>query len=172
MSSTQPARPTIREMLAGQPLRPSTSGMTERDVAELLSAVGPLSSSLFLGSMRAGRALGSALGIQSAKRASRAFTAPYASVVLALALALRQQGREMTALYDTPRGATIEATLPNDAFSLGGQLAFEVVDGGAAGATIEGASVINGQSFDWGKGKRALTAVLDSTQQYLQRLGS
>lgn len=171
MSSAQPPRPTIREILAGQALDPASSGMSERDVAEWLSAVGSLSSSQFLGAMQAGRAVGSALGLRSAKRASRAFTAPYAPVVLALALALRHLGREMTALYDTPQGATIEATLPNDAFSLGGQLAFAVVDGGAAGTTIEGASVIKGQAFDWGKGQRALTAILDATQQYLQRMG-
>jgi hypothetical protein len=75
----------------------------------------------------------------------------------------------VTALYDTPQGCVIEAALPFDMLSFGGDLLFEVVDSGTADTRIEGTSVIAGQLFAWGKGKRALKAALKATQEYMLR---
>ncbi len=164
MSSFGPARPSIRDILAGHSVHGPFSGLSENDVAQLLSAYFPPGT-------QAGYALAKRLGIKNTARATRLFKEPYATVVFSLAQALQHLERHVTALYDTPQGCVIEASLPFDMLSYGGQLTFEVIDSGASETRIEGMSVIAGQMFAWGKGKRALKAALDATQVYVSRHG-
>jgi hypothetical protein len=168
MSSFGPARPSIREILTGHSVHEPFSGLSGNDVVKLLSE--NLSLGMRVG-MRAGYAMANRLGVKSTARAARLFREPYGTVVFTLAQALQHQGRDFTALYDTPRGCVIEATLPLDMLSIGGQLIFEVVESGAAETRVEGTSVIAGQMFAWGKGKRALKAALDATHEYMSCAG-
>jgi hypothetical protein len=166
MSSFGPARPSIRDILIGQSPHGAFSGLSGNEVARLF--VEAYSESLPRG-MAAGYAFGNRMGVRSTGRAAREFREPYATVVFALAQALQHQRRYITALYDTPQGCVIEAALPFNMLSFGGDLLFEVVDGGAAQTRIEGTSVIAGQLFAWGKGKRALKAALNATHEYILR---
>lgn len=164
MSNFGPARSSIRDILSAYSVHGSLSGLSGNDVAQLLSAYFPPG-------IQAGYALGKRLGVKNTARAARLFREPYATVVFALAQALQHLGRHVTALYDTPQGCVIEASLPFDMMSFGGQLMFEVVDSDASETRIEGTSVIAGQLFAWGKGKRALKATLDATQECMSHHG-
>jgi hypothetical protein len=143
--------------------------MSEQEVAQLLAPI-PGLRELFELSMKVGKAVGTAVGIQSGKTVEKVFSYPYPSIVRATALALGSLGQEITALVDTPRGSTIEARLPIDIFSLGGSLLLEIVEEGVLEVRLIGASEIKGQMFDWGKGKRALREVFDKIERYVPPL--
>lgn len=169
MSSTEPQkRPSIRDILAADASKNQAgkSGMSEKEVSDLLAPIAGLSSDLFQLSMKAGEALGKTLGIKSGKKVEKLFSYPYASVVRATVLALGSLEHQITAFFDTPRGSAIEAKLPTDVFSLGGSLFFEIVEESASQIRIIGSSEIKGQMFDWGKGKRTLRDVLEKIEHY------
>lgn len=165
-------RPTVREILASQFIQEGggKAGMSEKDVADILAPLGGLEGGVLFAGMKIGESVGKGLGLKSAKSLERVFPYPYPKVVLALFLALKHLEREVAAAYDTKTGCAIEAKLPVDWFSLGGQLTFDVTDEEAAGTRVAAASEVRGQLFDWGKGKRALAEILDQADGYLRRL--
>jgi hypothetical protein len=169
MNSTKPQkRLSIRDILAADApkMEAVKSGMSEKEVADLLAPIAGLSTALLQLSFKTGEALGETLGIKSGKKVEKVFSYPYVSVVRALVLALGSLKHQITALFDTPRGCAIEAKLPTDIFSLGGSLFFEIVEEGTSQVRIIGSSEIRGQMFDWGKGKRALRGVFDKIEHY------
>ena len=164
-------RPSIRDILSPDGLRTEVgkSGMSEKEVAQLLAPI-PGLRELFELSMKVGKGVGTALGISRKSGKTKVFASPYPSIVRATALALGSLGQEITALFDTPRGSTIEARLPIDIFSFGGSLLLEIVEEGVSEVCIIGSSEIKGQMFDWGKGKRALREVFDKIERYVPPL--
>ncbi|MDL1970304.1 MAG: hypothetical protein LWW94_04895 [Candidatus Desulfofervidaceae bacterium] len=146
--------------------------MSERDVANLLGPIVGLPGEVFYAVMKVGETLGKALNLKSSKRIERIFPYSYTYVVLFLVLFLRASQNKIVGLYDTPRGAIVEAKLPVDIFSLGGSLLFERVDEGPTRMLVIGVSQVKGQMFDWGKGKRAIKQIFDNTEQHLRRMTS
>jgi hypothetical protein len=167
-------RPSIQEILTTANLKADVSGseMSESDIAGLLAPISGLSKNLFLLSMKAGNALGKTLNIKSSKKIETEFPYSYPSVVRALVIALGSLQNEIVALFDTPKGAFIEAKLPTDLFSLGGSLTFEIIDQAPTRVRILGASEIKGQRFDWGKGKRSLQQIFEKTHKYVTLLAT
>jgi hypothetical protein len=97
MSSFGPARPSIRDILTDQSPHGTFSGLSGNEVAKLF--VEAYAESLPRG-RAAGYAFGNRMGVKSTARAAREFTEPYATVVFALAQALRHHRYYVTALYD------------------------------------------------------------------------
>ncbi|MGH2514249.1 MAG: hypothetical protein ACRDHP_01200 [Ktedonobacterales bacterium] len=168
--NTPGRRPSIREILAGQNIQGAGGGMSEHEIANLLAPFTALSGDMFYASMKAGQALGNRLGIKTGKQLSRGFPVPYPTTVLALVLALRRLDKEITAIFDTPRGSSVEAKLPTDLFSMGGTMSFEIIDAGPPQTIIQGSAEIKGQIFDWGKTARALNEVFDTATDYARRM--
>jgi pSer/pThr/pTyr-binding forkhead associated (FHA) protein len=165
-------RPSIREIVSGQANYTPAAGMSEKEMADLLDQLAKLSSGNSYLAMKAGEALGKAMGIKSTKQLHKIFSTPYqyASVVLACVLALRHLQYEIVSLYDTPRGSIIELKMSTDIWSFGGMLTIEFIDEGPSGIVVNGESEIKGQMFDWGKGKRTLEEIFSATERYLKRL--
>jgi len=165
-------RTSIQEILTGLNLQNDLekSGMSERDVANFLSAIAGIPSGVFYGSMKVGETMGRALNIKSSKRVEKIFPYDYVNVVFSLVLSLRSLDMEIIALHDTYNGSFIEIKLPVDIFSFGGSLLFEVIEEAPSQILVIGISEIRGQMFDWGKGKRNLNRILDKTDQYLQKI--
>jgi hypothetical protein len=166
----EPARPKVRDILSGDSEGVSASGgMSEKQVAELLAPIGGLSGNLFHAAMKVGEATGKALDIASRKRVDQVFSEPYPYVVRSLGLALASLRYEPTLLFDTPAGSVIETRMPADIFSLGGLLQFEILDE-REHVRVLGISEVQGQAFDWGKGKRNLREVIRKTGDYLRMI--
>jgi len=165
-------RPAIATILAGDTLNlpPEDVAAKEQGLAKLMGALNGTPSSLNLLSLKATEALGQSLGWKTRKSAERTLPFAYAIVVRALALVLYDLRYGLTTCFDTPRGGYIESKLPIDWISLGGSLQFDIVDLDMQGTKIVGNSEIKGQSFDFGKSKRALSDIFDKTAQFAQRL--
>lgn len=167
-----PQRPSIREIVSGQANYTPAAGMSEKELADLLAPLAKLSSGNYYLAMKAGEALGRAMGIKSTKQLQRRFPPhyQYTSVVLACILALRHLQNEIVSMYDTPRGSVVELKMAADIWSVGGMLTIEFIDESPSGIVINGESEIRGQMFDWGKGKRSIEEIFNETGQYLRRL--
>jgi pSer/pThr/pTyr-binding forkhead associated (FHA) protein len=167
-----PQRPPIREIVSGQANYTPAAGMSEKELADLLAPLAKLSSGNYYIAMKAGEALGKAMGIKSTKQLSKQFPPhyQYTSVVLACILALRHLQNEIVSMYDTPRGSVVELKMATDLWSFGGMLTIEFIDEGPSGIVVNGESEIRGQMFDWGKGKRSIEEIFNQTERYLKRL--
>lgn len=165
-------RPSIREIVSGQASYTPAAGMSEKELADLLAPLAKLSSGNYYIAMKAGEALGKAMGIKSTKQLQKRLPPyyQYTSVVLACILALRHLQNEIVSLYDTPRGSVIELKISTDLWSFGGMLTIEFIDESPSGILVNGESEIRGQMFDWGKGKRSIEEIFNATEQYLKRL--
>lgn len=162
-----PPRPSIKEILAADPRAGGGPGMTEKQIADLLAPAAGMSGGLLLMSMKAGEALGEKLNFKCAKTKEQLFNQGYEPVVRALALALGSLKYELTAAFDTPMGAVLEAKMNADFFSLGGVMLFQVHEISPVHTKVIGQAEIKGQLFDWGKMKRAMKQVLEKTSHFL-----
>ena len=144
-------------------------GMSETAVATGLAGLGKQSKGAFLGIMMGSKALGEGLGLSSRKGVSRVFREPYPTVLRALVVVMAGGSTGLTLAVDTRRGAYLKGTLPSDMLSGAGEVEFDVQDLGDAGVEIIGKSKIKGQMFAWGKGRRALNAVLDEATDMVRR---
>jgi len=138
-------------------------------VATGLAALGGQSKGEFLGIMMGGKALGESLGLSSNKDVTRNFREPYPTVLRALVVVMAGGSTGLSLAVDTRRGAYLKGTLPSDMLSGAGEVEFALRDLGEAGVEIVGRSEIKGQMFAWGKGRRALNAVLDEAAQLVRR---
>lgn len=170
--TTRIDRPKLKDILASDELKGlgADAGMSEADIAKVLGPLGGLSSGVFQMTMKAGEAIGQSLGLKSSKQQEQTFALPYTTVVRALVLALASLRYGIATLFDTPKGAYIEAQMPKDFFSLGGAMQFDVIEEREGSIRVVAVTEIKGQMFDWGKGKRALRDVLGKTEQFARRL--
>ncbi len=83
--------------------------------------------------------------------------------------ALNARGPGLSLAADTRSGAYLEGSLPRDVLSHEGIVAFDVIDRGDDGTEVLASSEIKGQMFAWGKGTRALNAVLDAAEALVRR---
>jgi hypothetical protein len=165
-------RPSIYTIMTGQDLEAGPHAtMSKREVADLLASIAGVSGRMLYVGMKAGHGLGSVLGLKSRKRLERRFLAPYVPTVLAVVLAVHHENLKLTALSDTAPGSAVEAELPNDVYSLGGTFTCEILDEGAEHTLVRAATHIKGQLYDWGKGRRTLDAVAESTADFLRHMG-
>jgi len=164
-------RPRLREILTDDWAKFGTdTGMSIGEIAKALAPLGGMSAGTLQSAMAIGESLGRKLGLKSSKRKAQTFAAPYAIFVRALVLALASERYVITALFDTPKGAFIEAQLPKDFRSLGGTLRFDVLEEGADTVHLVALCDIKGQIFDWGKGTQALNDVVEKTELFASRL--
>lgn len=166
------SRPAIRNIIAGQTDYKPSSGMSEKELADLLAPLTSLSGGALLVSMKAGAALGKAMGFKVTNRLQKVFPGPYEypAIVLAFVLTFRHTEREIISLYDTARGSVIEGKLATDLFSLGGLVTVEIIDESPGRILVDATAEIKGQMVDWGKSKRALEEIFATGEQYVRRI--
>jgi hypothetical protein len=146
------------------------AGMSDGDLAKVMGAVSGLPAPVAQGVLSLGDAMGKALGLKSNFVVIHTCATPYTTAVRGLLLALRATKHGINAAFDSPKGAYVEAQLPRDFFSLGGTVQFDISETANDTASISAKSEIQGQKFDWGKGKRALNEVFAKADQFARRL--
>lgn len=97
------------------------------------------------------------LGIETGKSMRERVLASPDEALVGVLCALAAGGHELRRVHSAPDGCAIEASIPSDMWSFAGQLVvalhFETNE-----TTIEAATKIRGQFFDWGKSNRVLKA--------------
>ena len=167
-------RPGVQDILAGDDWMKvgADHGMDIAEISKQLAPLGRVSAGTLQVAMTMGEWLGQKLGLKSSTREERTFAVSYAVLVRALILALSSNRYAITALFDTPKGAFVEAQLPKDFRSLGGTLRFDVIEDGPASVGLAAACEIRGQWFDWDKSKQMLEDVLEKTNLFVSHLQS
>lgn len=165
-------RPTIHAIMAmdDTDVGAGDASLSDADLAKVMGAASGLPAPVAQVMLSASDALGKSIGLKSSAAVTRNFAMPYTPAVRGLLLALRATGHGITAAFDTPHGAYVEAGLPRDFLSLGGTVQFDIAEDADRSVTMSGQSEISGQKFDWGKGKRALNEALDKADQFARRL--
>ena len=147
-------------------------GLSEEAIAKVMGPLlGGISGSAAQIAMVAGESLYVSMGLKTSKTAELSLAASYGAAVRGLVFALTSLGHDIITAFDTPAGAYFEAELPRDFLSRPGTLQFDVTEQGPNAVLIAAASEVKGQVYDWGKGKRALAAVLEKTEAFARRLG-
>lgn len=159
-------RKSVKEILARGIQSDTAEQTTEGDIAKWL-APDDLGAGVFLATMKVGQAMGESAGLSAKADKEQTFIAEYEPAVLATVLALKQQLLSIAAIIDTRQGALIEAKLPVDSYSLGGDLTLEIIDQGTQ-QLIKGKTRIGGQMFAWGKGTRTLNKLFERIAYYLK----
>lgn len=170
--STPNERPKIREIVTADELKgmATDAGMSEEAMGKLLAPLMGLPAAGGGAVYSAVESLGKGFGFKTEKTAQITLTCGYPAAVRALVFALSSQRYGLTTAFDTPTGAYFEATLPRDIWSSPGTLQFDLVEQGPNAIQLSGESEI-GQIYDWGKGKRALSGVMEKVEQFARRLG-
>ena len=98
----------------------------------------------------------SKLGLKTGKRLSKTLSgAPIGKVIVAALCSLAKNGQSLREVKQLENGCLLEATMPSDMFAFEGTL-YVTVGKEDHGTTVEAATHIPGQIFDWGKSKRCL----------------
>lgn len=153
------------EMLAGHP-----------EVRELLArqaslAKKPMSGEEFLTSIdklievgvsiekiaKIAQPLAARLGIKTGKVRTQCYSLPPGRVIVGVLCSMARRGQSLRTIEQAQDGCTFEAAIPSDMWSFEGDF-FVTVRRRDADTTIEAATRIQGQLFDWGKS----TSILDS----------
>jgi hypothetical protein len=167
-----PDRPKIRDIVTAAELEgmATDSGMSEAEMGKLLAPFLGLSAGGAQMAAAAGEALADRFGLKHETAARTTLACSYPAAVKALVFALASRRYGITTAFDTPKGAYFEAALPKDLWSMGGTLTFDLAEESPGTAMLSGASEV-GQAWDWGKGKRALGAVMEKAEDFARRLG-
>ena len=170
MSDSEP-RVSVRAILAqeGLTLARGEKGMSDDKIAKQLAGGAGMSATEFAGVMASGKALGEHLGLANKRQVTRHIAHPYATVLKAMIVTMRGGASCLSLATDTRDGACLEGGMPSDMLSSAGTVAFDVLDRGAQGTEVIGASEVKGQMFAWGKGERMLKDILDKAEQLARR---
>lgn len=95
------------------------------------------------------------LGIATGKSRAGALAAPAGEVLAAVLCSLARHGQTVAGSHQCGDGCVIDAALPSDFFAMAGKLVVTVRRAGA-GTSLEAATAIPGQLYDWGKSRRCL----------------
>jgi hypothetical protein len=104
------------------------------------------------------------LGMKTGKTRKESFSAPAGRVLVAAICSLARHGQSLNQVEQGQDGCLLRAELPSDMWSFAGDLLI-TVQHREQGATVEAATVIKGQMYDWGKSKRMLTALFDDLKK-------
>jgi hypothetical protein len=141
---------------------------TAKDVGDSLaplSGVGKMFTPLMMGAFK----LGQKAGVKSEGNLSMDYPLGYEVVVASLFMAIQRERLTLRQYVDTPYGCYLEIALPNDMWSLGGEVTFDVHDGEQT-VRVDGHFLIPGQKQAWGKGSGTLKKVFESAGEYLTKL--
>jgi pSer/pThr/pTyr-binding forkhead associated (FHA) protein len=168
---TARTRPAIRDIIAGQTDYKPSSGMSSKELADLIAPLTALTSNSLFIYMKVAEVLVKAIGGKAINRLKKVFPGPYeyTAIVLAFALAFRKTEQEVISLYDTASGSVIEGKLPKNLRSFGeGTITFEFIDESPTRIIVDATIEIKGQ--DWGKSKRALEVVFECGEEYIRKI--
>ena len=95
------------------------------------------------------------LGIKTGKTHKEFITAPAGKVLIAAICSLARHGQTLNKVEQGEDGCLLRAGIPSDMWSFAGEL-LVTVERQEQGTSVEAATVIKGQLYDWGKSKRIL----------------
>lgn len=95
------------------------------------------------------------MGIKTGKTRKGAFADPPGQIIVDVLCALARNGLPLSKVHQGQSGCVIEAKMPSDLWSFEGQIVVTVEAHGSR-TTVEAATKIPGQLYDWGKSNRCL----------------
>ncbi len=95
------------------------------------------------------------LGIKTGKTRRKLFTLPAGKVLVAAICSLARHGQPLNKVIQGQDGCVLQVGLPSDMWSFAGDFLI-TVQRQEEGSSVEAATVIKGQLYDWGKSKRIL----------------
>ncbi|MCZ7625332.1 MAG: hypothetical protein C3F12_07495 [Candidatus Methylomirabilota bacterium] len=101
-----------------------------------------------------------ALGIKTGKTRKELVGGPSGKVLVATICSLARHGQPLNKVQQGQDGCLLKADLPSDIWSFAGDLVITIERQGR-GTSVEAATVIKGQLYDWGKSNRILSELLD-----------
>lgn len=104
------------------------------------------------------------LGVKTGKTRTERFLIPPGKVIVATLCSLARHGQSLHHVEQGQDGCFLRAGLPSDLFSFAGDL-LVTIQRQDQGTTVEAATAIKGQLYDWGKSKRILNALFEEIGQ-------
>lgn len=100
------------------------------------------------------------LGIKTGKTRNEFLTVPTGKVLVAPICSLARHGQSLNNVERGQDGCLLKASLPSDMWSFAGDL-IVTIQRQEQGSSVEAATVIKGQLYDWGKSKRVLAELFN-----------
>lgn len=153
-------RPEIRDLIARHASQ-SQKRMSADDFLELCDkAFVPLTSVSLSKIGAIVQPIYATLGIKTGKTRKEFFTAPAGKVLVAAICSLARHGQPLNKAEQGQDGCLLKVGLPSDMWSFSGDFLI-TIQRQEQGSSVEAATVIKGQLYDWGKSKRILTELFD-----------
>jgi hypothetical protein len=126
--------------------------------------ISPLTSGVSLKTIAAiAQPLSERLGLKTGHAKTGQFREPPGSLIVFVLCSLAQNGHTLQQVTQAADGCVIEARLPSDVWSFGGELRVAVC-GAADGTMVEAVVTVKGQYFDWGKSRREVDRIFSDLE--------
>ncbi len=150
----------VRELIARYAAR-SPQRMSAEDFLELCDkAFVPVAGVSLVKVCAMTQPISAALGVKTGKRRKEFFTVPAGKVLVAVLCSLARHGQPIDTVEQGIDGCLLKAVLPSDIWSFEGEFLVTVqrLD---QGTSVEAATHVRGQLFDWGKSGRAIRTLFN-----------
>ncbi len=153
-------QPQVRELVARHAAR-APKRMSEQEFLDLCDkALTPLAGFPVAKVVSIAQPIYARLGVKTGKNREEFFLAPVGRVLVATICTLAELGQSPTGVEQAEDGCVLRAKIPCDIWSMSGEMVI-AVRRMETGATVEAATIIQGQLYDWGKSKRMLATLFD-----------
>jgi hypothetical protein len=153
-------RPEIRDLI-GRYTSQSQKRVSADDFLELCDkAFVPLTGVSFAKTGAIAQPIYAALGIRTGKMRKEFIPESAGKVLVAAICSLARHGQPLNKVEQGQDGCLLKAGLPSDMWSFTGDLLI-TIERQEQGTSVEAATVIKGQLYDWGKSKRILSELFD-----------
>jgi hypothetical protein len=154
-------RPEIRDLIARHASQKQTQMSGEQFLELCDKALAPLYGGIPMAKIiNIAQPLYASLGIKTGETRKEFLALPAGKTLVAAVCSLARHGQPVNRVEQAEDGCLLEAGLPSDIWSFGGDLIL-TVQRLEEGSSVEAATAIKGQIYDWGKSKRALDKLFD-----------
>jgi hypothetical protein len=153
--------PEVRDLIARHASQKQTQLSAEQFLELCDKAIAPLYGGVSMKKIAAiVQPIYASFGIQTSKTRKEVFALPSGKTLVAAVCSLARHGQPVNRVEQGADGCVLEAGLPSDIWSFGGDL-IVTVQRLEQGSSVEAATAIKGQMYDWGKSDRALDKLFD-----------
>lgn len=153
-------RPEVRDLIGryASQAKEITSG---EDYLKLCDkALIPLTGISFAKFAKIAHPIYAAVGLKTSKKRKESFAEPAGRVLVATICSLARHGQQLNKAEQGQDSCLLKATIPSNMWSFAGDIVI-TVERQKEGTSVEAATVIKGQVFDWGKSKRLLNSLFE-----------
>lgn len=147
--------PEVRDLIARHASQGQEHLSGEKFLELCDKAFGPLAGVSLAKIATIAQPLYASLGVKTGKTRKESFTFPAGRALVAAICSLARHGQPLKGVEQGADGCLLKGGLPSDIWSFAGDFVVSVQSEGQ-GSTVEAATVIKGQLYDWGKSERVL----------------